>query len=104
MWLGKGQPSHAFDVVLGEAVICTHCGAEYESGKGGAKGLCPKDYKRVSRGQSLDAPDRAARGHGTEMNLKLSIEQKSAWERAAKKAKQAFREWIRATLDAASKT
>lgn len=68
-----------------------------------AKGLCSRCYKRSRRGTPLSTPERTPRGEGEQIALRCSSDQLKAWERAAKKTKQAFRDWIRNTLDGASK-
>lgn len=81
--------------------ICTTCGAPIESG--GAKGLCSKHYKRQRAGKPLDDPERAPRGEGTQFAIRCSTDQLKAWKKAAKATEQAFRDWIRNTLDEASR-
>jgi hypothetical protein len=64
-----------------------------------AHGLCAKCYQRKRRGTDPNAPERAPRGTGTQVAVRCSTIQLKAWERAARRAKQTFRDWIRAALD-----
>jgi hypothetical protein len=47
----------------------------------------------------MDKPDRAPIGESTQLAIRFSEDQVAAYEKAAKRAKQPLREWIRATLD-----
>jgi hypothetical protein len=67
-----------------------------------ALGLCMKHYQRERRG-SVPTRERAPVGEGTQITLRCTAEELTTWERTAKKAKKAFRDWMRDTLNGATK-
>jgi hypothetical protein len=78
---------------------CTNCG----STKGTvARGLCMKCYRREERGVPMDKPDRAPVGKATAFSIRAALDRVARWEKAAKKAKQPFRDWVRGVLDEAA--
>ena len=64
-----------------------------------AHGLCSTCNARLRRGKPLSDPARAPVGESVQLSIRASVTQLKAWQRAAKRAKQDFRHWIRAVLD-----
>jgi hypothetical protein len=65
-----------------------------------ALGLCMKHYQRERRGSEVTR-ERAPVGEGKQITLRCTLDELGAWEKAAKKTKKAFRDWIRDTLNGA---